>query len=354
MSKRESKKKQKLDQRRKRNQEKKDAKNKVKAEEGNISKEILAETEYRVENALRSVVPYDFTFTVFAKERWFGRQVLEMFTGEFSQLPERIYRQKIARGWITVNGQLVDEQYKVNGGDVIKHRVHRHEPPVTSAPIRIVHSDDDFVVVDKPCSIPIHPCGRFRHNTLIFILAAEHGYTSLYGVHRLDRLTSGLLILARNPSAAKRKSDQIQKGNVEKKYVAMVNGRFPDEEIVVDQPLLVQNHRLGLNAVHPDGKPSSTLFSIISYCKATNTSVVCAIPRTGRTHQIRLHLQWLKHPITNDPLYNEDFKINSGKIMTSDARSAVVLCWNHRGTTCKFRNSENSNFLCCKISLTGV
>ncbi|GAM18753.1 hypothetical protein SAMD00019534_019280, partial [Acytostelium subglobosum LB1] len=319
LSKRQRKRMLKTENRRATNRAKRDAKNKQVEEEGNISKETLDETVYRIENGLRIVEPYYFTFKVWSKERWYGRQLLEMFTQEFSQLPATIYRRKIKAGWIKVNGQQVGEDYRLTNKDEIEHRVHRHEPPVSGATIKIVAQDDDVVVVDKPSSIPIHPCGRFRHNTLIYILAKEYGFQHLYGVHRLDRLTSGLLILARSPAAAKRKSEEILKGDVQKSYVALVNGRFPaDKEVVVDQPLKVQNHRLGLNMVAPDGKPSKTIFSLLSYNEQTNTSVVSCLPKTGRTHQIRLHLQWLGFPIANDPLYNASFSQNAGKILTSD------------------------------------
>lgn len=86
----------------------------------------------------------------------------------------------------------------------MKNTVHRHEPPVVGAPLQILVDDGEVLVVDKPASIPVHPCGRFRHNTVIFILGKERGLSELHTVHRLDRLTSGVLLFARTLESSKR------------------------------------------------------------------------------------------------------------------------------------------------------
>lgn len=86
----------------------------------------------------------------------------------------------------------------------MKNTVHRHEPPVVGTPLEILVDDGEVLVVDKPASIPVHPCGRFRHNTVIFILGKERGISELHTVHRLDRLTSGVLLFARTLETSKR------------------------------------------------------------------------------------------------------------------------------------------------------
>jgi 23S rRNA-/tRNA-specific pseudouridylate synthase len=98
---------------------------------------------------------------------------------------------------VTVNGEEVALDAVVKDNDVICHRVHRHEPPVTATPIEILVSNDDIVVVNKPSSIPVHPCGRYRHNSVVFLLGREHGLKNLHTVHRIDRLTSGILMFAK-------------------------------------------------------------------------------------------------------------------------------------------------------------
>lgn len=88
--------------------------------------------------------------------------------------------------------------------------MHRHEPPVTAQPIRILAEDEEVVVVDKPSSLPVHPCGRFRHNTVIFILGKEHGLRELHTLHRLDRMTSGVLMFAKTAAVSKRIDEQVR------------------------------------------------------------------------------------------------------------------------------------------------
>lgn len=92
--------------------------------------------------------------------------------------------------------------------DLMKNTVHRHEPPVVCTPLEILADDGEVLVVNKPASIPVHPCGRFRHNTVIFILGKERGVSELHTVHRLDRLTSGVLLFARTLETSK-KLDQL-------------------------------------------------------------------------------------------------------------------------------------------------
>lgn len=92
--------------------------------------------------------------------------------------------------------------------DHMRNTVHRHEPPVVDTSLKVLVDDGEVLVVDKPASIPVHPCGRFRHNTVIFILGKERGVSELHTVHRLDRLTSGVLLFARSLETSQ-KLDQL-------------------------------------------------------------------------------------------------------------------------------------------------
>lgn len=104
--------------------------------------------------------------------------------------------------------------YPLQNNDFLRNTVHRHEPPVTAQPIRILAEDEEVVVVDKPSSLPVHPCGRFRHNTVIFILGKEHGLRELHTLHRLDRMTSGVLMFAKTAAVSKRIDEQVRQRQV--------------------------------------------------------------------------------------------------------------------------------------------
>lgn len=184
--------------------------------------------------------------------------------------------------------------------------MHRHEPAVTDAPVRILHRDDSKgrLVVVKPGSIPVHATGRYHRNTLVEMVKEQTGLAQVFTSNRLDRLTSGIMVCSTTKEAACELGNDFNAGLVNKAYVCRVVGAFPEHEIDCREPILSVDRQSGLNIVHPKGKDCRTLFQRISYDPATDSSVVVCRPITGRTHQIRVHAQFLGHPISNDPLYN--------------------------------------------------
>lgn len=156
-------------------------------------------------------------------------------------------------------------------------------------------------MVDKPGGIPVHPAGRYRHNTIVHVLKKERNIPRLFPGNRLDLPTSGLMLIAKNSARAQRIEREMSGGHIRKQYICRVDGKFPDGEIVCDAPIKCISHKMSVNYVHDDGKASVTKFERISY--NGRTSVVRASPLTGRTHQIRVHLRYLGYPISNDPLY---------------------------------------------------
>uniref|UniRef100_H2Z6U9 Pseudouridine synthase RsuA/RluA-like domain-containing protein n=1 Tax=Ciona savignyi TaxID=51511 RepID=H2Z6U9_CIOSA len=192
---------------------------------------------------------------------------------------------------------------------MVSARLHRHEGPVLDTQVEIIRDDSKFLVVNKPASIPIHPCGRFRNNSLVYILAKEFGYRGLLGCHRIDRLTSGIVIFGKTKNIAQKVTKEISSREVEKEYICKVVGEFPSAEngpIECTQPVCVFSCKLGYSvAWEVEGivsKEASTSFSRM--WTDGKTSIVLCKPKTGRTHQIRVHLQYLGYPILNDPIYN--------------------------------------------------
>ncbi|XP_034667167.1 RNA pseudouridylate synthase domain-containing protein 2 isoform X1 [Drosophila subobscura] len=270
----------------------------------NLTDEKYDETSYYFENGLRKVYPYFFTFTTFTKGRWVGEKILDVFAREFRAHPAEEYQRSIETGKLTVNYEKVPSDYRLKHNDLLSNVVHRHEVPVSLQSIAIVHMDEDIVVVNKPASIPVHPCGRYRHNTVVFILAKSHNLKNLRTIHRLDRLTSGLLIFGRTSTKARELEQQIRNRQVQKEYICRVEGRFPDGIIECNEPIQVVSYKIGVCRVSPNGKDCKTTFQRIS--EVGDSSIVLCKPLTGRMHQIRVHLQYLGYPIVNDPLYNHE------------------------------------------------
>lgn len=235
------------------------------------------------------------------------------------------------RGAVVVNGQKVPTNHIVKNGDIVSHTLHRHEPPVTAQEIGIIHEDDDMIVINKPAGVPVHPAGRYNYNSIIEIMRAQrgHGFNPL-PCNRLDRLTSGVMFIGKNARAADKLGKQIMGRTVRKEYVARVKGEFPEGDVVCEMPILQISPKLGLNRVRANGKDARTVFKRLAYypptaaddaversktaeelkleegrpwMKKEGYSVVRCLPLTGRTHQIRVHLQFLGHPISNDPIY---------------------------------------------------
>lgn len=182
---------------------------------------------------LRLIEPYVYTFTSHAKARWIGRTVLDVYVTEFGSYPASYYETAIKEGRILVSDKKVDLTYKIKGPDILCHCVHRHEPAVAvdidEPPyVRIVGETDTILAVDKPSTLPIHPCGGYHRNSLMPLL--EPTYSKLYTIHRLDRLTSGLTILGKTSQEAQSWGKAIaQREHCEKIYLARVKGRFPED-----------------------------------------------------------------------------------------------------------------------------
>ncbi|KAM0034745.1 putative tRNA pseudouridine(32) synthase [Helianthus debilis subsp. tardiflorus] len=187
--------------------------------------------------------------------------------------------------------------------------------------------------------LQVHPCGQYRKNTVSFISTLKYVFylNSTKAVHRLDRLVSGLLILARSASQADIFRQQIESGTVQKQYIAKVVGEFPEDEQIVNLRVNF-NAREGRSTVEVgdtdekdnktlNGKAACTKFTRI--CTNGKYSIVSCHPITGRTHQIRVHLQSTGHPIANDTLYLTG-DVNNGSRRAFDVvksnRSLNVKC----------------------------
>ncbi|MCJ1288734.1 hypothetical protein MMC34_000263 [Xylographa carneopallida] len=310
---------------------------------------------YYLEDDLRKVHPYHYTYNTYCKERWRGRELLDIFATEFRDRPAEYYKDAIECGRVVINGQAVPSIHSiVKNGDVISHTLHRHEPPVTAQPIGIVHEDNDMIVINKPAGVPVHPAGRYNYNSIVEIMRAERGYQwNPLPCNRLDRLTSGVMFIGKHAKAAEKLSVQIQERNVKKEYIARVIGEFPEEDIVCDQPIMQISPKLGLNRARASGKDARTLFKRLAYYPPrrrraedapppddTRTekeklrdshrpwkaksgySIVRCLPLTGRTHQLRVHLQYLGHPIANDPIYCNQ-RVFGPSLAAGDASSSA-------------------------------
>jgi tRNA pseudouridine32 synthase len=175
--------------------------------------------------------PYLHVLPSYAKSRWLNRTILDVVLSEFGSHDEAYFRKAIELGTLLVNGEKVSKEYVFKSNDYLEHIVHRHEPNIKSIDISTLYEDDKVWVVNKPGGIPVHASGPYYYNTLLGILRssfpAKFQQFPISSIHRIDRLTSGIVILTKDKEKAKELSNLMtQENSVEKEYLALVDGKF--------------------------------------------------------------------------------------------------------------------------------
>ena len=239
-----------------------------------------------------------------------GRMERLLVAAELGLRRARLQR-LIREGNVTLNGGTAKVSTMVKRGDRVAVRVPPPRPLTLTPeriPLAIVYEDGELVVVDKPAGLTVHPAPGHPNGTLVNALLAR--YPDLPGiggwqrpgiVHRLDKDTSGLMVVAKTEKAHHCLSEQIQERRVRKGYTALVKGVVADDEGVIDAPIGRDIRHRKRMAIMEGGRASQARYSVLSRSKSH--TLVEVFPRTGRTHQIRVHFASLGHPLAGDSLY---------------------------------------------------
>lgn len=235
--------------------------------------------------------------------------LIEFYKQRFAFKDEMYWRHLIEIGDTSVNRQGVASDYVLKEKDLL-HTVRRdvQEPDVNDH-YKILHDQNGILVINKPAPLPVHPAGRFFKNSLTEILKEKFPDKTIHTIHRLDLWTTGVLLLATEEESAKFLHRQMEDGKIKKIYGVLARGDFGDKPFVIDRAIGRKNgaHR-GFGDDIRESKPCVTEFIPLVKIKRNNEDITFleAKPLTGRTNQIRVHIQAAGGEILNDPLYSKN------------------------------------------------
>lgn len=278
----------------------------------------------------------------------------------FSNVPRAEIIRKINSGDILVNNQIVKPNYHLKKADIIEitaRKILRQIQPNPEIKLEIIFQNNDFLVINKPAGISVHPLNFTDKNTLASGLLAKFPEIKNIGdksvgsklrpgiVHRLDKETSGVMLVAKNQKTFTALKKMFQKRTIEKKYLAWVYGQISPSEGTIEKALSrSKNYKKQIIAKDNSLRQSRTA---ATYYKVKKTiadfSLVEVFPKTGRTHQIRIHLQSIEHPLVGDKLYKTSKKIR--KISTGrQLLHAEKISFTLKGKNFEFQAPIPSDF----------
>ena len=212
---------------------------------------------------------------------------------------------------IRLNGEHQTVRKRVMSGDVLTIRMNEDKNEnivANNIPIDIVYEDEDILVVNKPKNMPTHPSHSHYENTLANALCYRYRNEDFVfrAITRLDRDTTGLVLLAKNQFVANKLCKQIGDRKIKKEYLAICCGELPQKEGIVEQGIVRESESVIKRVVSENGQYAKTSYSVLEY--KNGLSLVRLYPETGRTHQIRVHMSYIGTPLYADFIYGEEIK----------------------------------------------
>lgn len=230
----------------------------------------------------------------------------------------------LAEEYILVNGKSIKASYKVKVGDVILIKdgfVKEMSLEATKMNIDIVYEDEYLMVINKDSGVVVHPGAGNSNDTLVngllyYNKTLSKGEEFRPGiVHRLDKDTSGLMIVAKDDKAHELLADDFKNKRIHREYIALLDGVFPQKKAIIDSPIGRSKQYFDKMEVCKDGKKAITNLEVIK--KYKDYTLVKLVLETGRTHQIRVHLAYIGYPVHNDPVYSNKVCTDFGQFLHS-------------------------------------
>ncbi|MBA2279392.1 RluA family pseudouridine synthase [Candidatus Saccharibacteria bacterium] len=237
-------------------------------------------------------------------EDFVGRRTDKLLAEQLPQFPRAALQKLFEKDLILLNNKITKPGIKVRLGDRLKADLSPLDIKIDDIELPIIYEDEDTLVINKPSGVISHARGRYFDEPSVasFIRQNTHQSGERAGIaHRLDRATSGVMICAKNQSSLSWLQKQFSLRKVKKTYIAIILGEMPSEDGIIDMPIGRNPKKPQTFHVTELGKTAVTRYKVIQ--KTDLYSMLELQPETGRTHQLRVHLQALKHPIVGDSLY---------------------------------------------------
>jgi len=253
-----------------------------------------------------------------------GQRIDNFLRNQLKNIPKSMIYRIVRKGEVRVNKKRIKAEYKLKAGDLVRippvtieEKVEENVPStklnkVSELEQCIIYEDDHMLILNKPSGTAVHGGSGLKFGAIEALRALRPEARFLELVHRIDRDTSGILLVAKKRSALRHLQAQFREKTVQKYYFALVMGEWKNSCKVVNAPLL-KNEVNSIVRVNPNGKASETRFKVLE--KFKDATLIQASPITGRTHQIRVHTQYTGHPIAWDDRYGDRrFDAYTGKV----------------------------------------
>ncbi|WP_434761855.1 23S rRNA pseudouridine(955/2504/2580) synthase RluC [Vibrio fortis] len=253
-----------------------------------------------------------------------GQRIDNFLRNQLKNIPKSMIYRIVRKGEVRVNKKRIKAEYKLKAGDLVRippvtveEKVEDNVPStklnkVSELEHCIIYEDDHMLILNKPSGTAVHGGSGLKFGAIEALRALRPEARFLELVHRIDRDTSGILLVAKKRSALRHLQAQFREKTVQKYYFALVMGEWKNSCKVVNAPLL-KNEVNSIVRVNPNGKASETRFKVLE--KFKDATLIQASPITGRTHQIRVHTQYTGHPIAWDDRYGDRrFDAYTGKV----------------------------------------
>lgn len=272
-----------------------------------------------------SLIDLPELFTLVVDESASGQRLDAFLAAAIEGVSRARIRRSIDGGMASINGEQQKASHRVVAGDRLEVRVPKSvdAPLPEPIPLDVLYEDDVLAVINKPAGMVVHPAKGHWAGTLVAALVYrfDQQLSGVGGqvrpgiVHRLDRETSGVIVVAKNDAAHEALARQFHDRLVQKEYVAIVSGRLDRDADRVNEPIghhPTHREKMAVRPDHPDSRPAETFFEVME--RFPGFALVRARPKTGRTHQIRVHLAHLRCPVLCDKQYGSRSRITLGEM----------------------------------------